>query len=113
MAYQSFFGDEENEYFDLMGRPKRPGIYEFVKSDGRKIIYTLDFMEQEDPDAEPRLKVVRASRLQDYPSPAYALKSLDGHWLRFLGLPTPDESPSETPSDLPDQPADPGDQPQA
>jgi hypothetical protein len=104
MAIKSFFGDEENEYFDLMGRPKLPGIYEFMKSDGRKIIYTLDFMEREDSDAEPRLKVVRASRIQDYPSPTHALKNLDGQWLRYLGLPTPDESPSDAQSEAGVQP---------
>ena len=112
MAYQSFFDDAANENFDLMGRPKRPGIYEFVKSDGRKIIYTLDYMEQDDPEAEPRLKVVRASRFQDYPSPAHALKNLDGQWLRYLGQPTPDEAQPEAPS-APDAPSVPEARPAA
>jgi hypothetical protein len=96
MAYKSFFGEEESEYFDLLGRPKRPGIYEFQRFDGRKIIYTLDLLEQENEEASesmvgqgsvvpPRLKVVRASSLEDYPNPAHALKNLDGQWVRFLG----------------------------
>lgn len=88
MSYRSFFGDEESEYFDMLGRPKRPGIYEFQRSDGRKIIYTLGFVEEEegaDPDTPPRLKVIRASQIEDYPIPAHALKNLDGQWIRFLG----------------------------
>ncbi len=113
MSYNSFFGDEESEYFDLLGRPKRPGIYEFQRYDGRKIIYTLACLEQDqeqvheqvhehepanEAEAEPgsgqagevknippRLKVVRASRLEDYPNPAHALDNLDGQWVRFLG----------------------------
>src|SRR5688500_18033541 len=89
MSYRSFFGDEESEYFDMLGRPKRPGIYEFQRFDGRKVIYTLAFAEQEDEEAPPRLKVIRASRMEDYPSPAHALKNLDGQWVRFLGEPSP------------------------
>ena len=85
MAYRPFFNDEQSEYFDMQGRPKLPGIYEFQRSDGRKIIFTLGFEDVEAGEAPPRLRVLRASRLEDFPSPAHALKNLDGQWIRFLG----------------------------
>ncbi len=85
MSYPSFFGDEESEYFDNLGRPKRPGIYEFQRFDGRKVIYTLALMEQEDEGTPPKLRVVRANRMEDYPSPAHAIRNLNGQWVRFLG----------------------------
>jgi hypothetical protein len=98
MATKSFFGDGDDEYFDASGNPKRPGIYEFRRYDGRKIIYTLDFIEREnegeDKVAEeavaPKLKVVKANRFEDFPNPPHALKSLDGEWLRFLGERSPE-----------------------
>jgi hypothetical protein len=98
MAYRSFFGDEENEFFDMLGRPKRPGIYEFQRFDGRKVIYTLGWQTQDDPEALPRLRVVRASRLEDYPSPSHALKNLDGQWIRFLGDQSQEENVVDSPN---------------
>jgi hypothetical protein len=87
MAIKPFFDDAENSYFDKGGMPCKPGIYEFRSYDGRKILYTLDFMEQEEGET-PRLKVVHASRMADYPYPAHALKTLDGDWERFVGMPS-------------------------
>lgn len=84
MAVKPFFEDGESSYFDSRGRPMLPGLYEFRRYDGMKILYTLDFMEREEGEA-PRLKVVRCSRLADFPSPAHALNTLDGTWTRWLG----------------------------
>src|SRR5688500_4967405 len=94
MAIKPFFDDAENSYFDKGGMPSKPGIYEFRSYDGRKILYTLDFMDQEEGEA-PRLKVVHASRMADYPYPAHALNTLDGDWERFVGLPSEPERPTE------------------
>ena len=91
MATKPFFEDAESSYFDNGGMPTKPGIYEFRCFDGRKIIYTLDFMEPEE-DRPPRLKVVRASSMAHYPYPAHALNTLDGDWVRFLGLPAAEEN---------------------
>jgi hypothetical protein len=84
MAIKPFFEDAESSYFDSAGMPCKPGRYEFLRYDGRKILYTLDFMEAEEGET-PRLKVVRASGLADYPYPAHALNTLDGSWARWLG----------------------------
>ncbi|HKP94526.1 MAG TPA: hypothetical protein VJ385_02095 [Fibrobacteria bacterium] len=72
--------------------PIRPGIYEFRRCDGRKVLYTLEFMEREEGEA-PRLKVTHSSRMADYPYPAHALNTLDGDWVRFVGLPGGEEEP--------------------
>jgi hypothetical protein len=84
MAVKPFFEDSESSHFDQHGRPLLPGIYEFRRQDGMKLIYTLDWMEPED-GAEPRLRVVRCNRLSEFPSPAHALNTLDGTWVRWLG----------------------------
>lgn len=84
MAIKPFFEGAESPFFDGGGLPIKPGIYEFRRSDGRKILYTLEFMDNEDGES-PRLKVVHASGMADYPHPAHALKSLDGDWIRWLG----------------------------
>lgn len=81
MAIKPFFEDGDSAHFNAQGGPSRAGIYEFIRYDGRKIIYRLDFMEG-DP---PRLKVIRASRPEDYPNPTHALHALDGDWVRYLG----------------------------
>jgi hypothetical protein len=93
MAVKPFFEDSESSYFDHHGRPSRPGIYEFRRHDGMKILYTLDFMEREAGE-EPRLKVVHASRMSEFPSPSHALNTLDGSWSRYLG---PGEAAGEDP----------------
>lgn len=79
-----FFEDSESSYFDQSGDPVKPGIYEFRRYDGMKILYTLDFMEQGEGES-PRLKVVHCSRMSDFPSPAHALNTLDGTWIKWLG----------------------------
>lgn len=84
MAVKPFFGDSESSYFDAHGRPSGPGIYEFRRHDGMKLLYTLDWMDREDGE-EPRLKVVRCSRFSEFPSPAHALNALEGTWVRWLG----------------------------
>ena len=84
MAIKPFFEDSESSYFDAHGRPARPGIYEFRRYDGMKILYTLAWKDQEEGE-EPRLKVVRCSRFTEFPSPAHALNTLDGTWVRWLG----------------------------
>ncbi len=84
MAIKPFFEGAESSFFDGDGMPIKPGIYEFRRSDGRKILYTLEFMDAAEGET-PRLKVVHASRMADYPYPSHALKSLDGDWLRWLG----------------------------
>ncbi len=105
MTLKPFFSDAEDAYFDRSGLPKLPGQYEFLRSDGRRVIYTLDFENSQDlekpgvepspenqsageieapPRPEPRLRVVRASRFEDFPQPAHALWRLEGEWLRFL-----------------------------
>lgn len=84
MSVKPFFEDSESSYFDEGGDPIHPGIYEFRRYDGMKILYTLDFMERAEGEA-PRLKVVHCSRMSDYPSPASALNTLDGSWVRWLG----------------------------
>ncbi len=94
MSSKPFFGDAESSFFDAGGMPIRPGIYEFRRIDGRKILYTLDFMEPEQ-DAPPRLKIVHASRMADYPYPAHALNTLDGDWVRYLGMPGGQPSDSD------------------
>jgi hypothetical protein len=97
MAAKPFFEDADSSFFDGSGRPIRPGIYEFRRFDGRKILYTLKFMDQE-AEEPPRLKVVHASRMADYPYPSHALNTLDGDWVRFIGLPGRDgEAPEEPP----------------
>lgn len=97
MAIKPFFEGAESPFFDGAGMPVKPGIYEFRRSDGRKILYTLAFMEAEEAgEGEeagiPRLKVVHASRMEDYPYPAHALRVLDGEWIRWLGEPGKDPS---------------------
>ena len=84
MAIKPFFEGAESPFFDGAGMPVKPGIYEFRRSDGRKILYTLAFMDTEEGGI-PRLKVVHASRMEDYPYPAHALRILDGEWVRWLG----------------------------
>jgi len=84
MSVKPFFEDSESSHFDAHGNPAGPGRYEFRRDDGVKILYTLDWMEREEGEA-PRLTVVRCSRLADFPSPAHALHSLDGTWVRWLG----------------------------
>ena len=84
MSVKPFFGDSESEHFDAQGRPTGPGLYEFRRHDGVKILYTLDWIEREEGEA-PRLTVVRCNRLADFPSPAHALDALDGTWVRWLG----------------------------
>lgn len=84
MAIKPFFEGAESSFFDGGGLPIKPGIYEFRRFDGRKILYTLEFMDASEGEA-PRLKVVHASRMEDYPYPSHALKALDGDWLRWLG----------------------------
>jgi hypothetical protein len=91
MATKPFFEDAESSFFSTGGMPTKAGIYEFRRYDGRKILYTLDFMEQTEGEA-PRLKVVHASRMADYPYPAHALNTLDGDWVRWLGMPGSDEA---------------------
>jgi hypothetical protein len=90
MAIKPFFEGAESSFFDGGGMPVKPGIYEFRRFDGRKILYTLEFMDAEEGET-PRLKVVHASRMEDYPYPAHALKTLDGDWLRWLGEPGKDD----------------------
>jgi hypothetical protein len=103
MAIKPFFDDSESSHFDNGGMPARPGIYEFRRFDGRKILYTLDFMDAAEGEA-PRLKVVHASRMADYPYPAHALNTLDGDWVRWLGTgaPGPDPAPGMNPDGNPD-----------
>lgn len=84
MAVKPFFEDSESSPFDPRGRPSRSGIYEFRRYDGMKILYTLAWTEREDGQ-EPRLRVVHCSRLSEFPSPAHALNTLDGSWVRWLG----------------------------
>ncbi len=84
MAVKPFFDDAESPYFDARGLPARPGVYEFRRYDGMKLLYTLEWMEREE-GAEPRLKVARCSRMSESPSPAHALNTLDGTWVRWLG----------------------------
>lgn len=84
MATKPFFGDSESSYFDPHGRPSHAGVYEFRRYDGMKILYTLDWMQREEGE-EPRLKVVRCSRISEFPSPPHALNTLDGAWVRWLG----------------------------
>ncbi|MDB5106842.1 MAG: hypothetical protein JWP91_4531 [Fibrobacteres bacterium] len=97
MATKPFFGDSESPYFDNGGMPVQAGIYEFHRSDGRRILYTLEFMEAEE-ELPARLKVVHCSSMADYPYPAHALNTLDGDWVRFLGPPSPvDPGESEGP----------------
>ena len=91
MAIKPFFEGAESPFFDAGGMPARAGIYEFRRFDGRKILYTLEFMAAEEGGI-PRLKVVHASRMEDYPYPAHALKGLDGEWVRWLGEPGKDPS---------------------
>ena len=86
MPSKPFFGDAESSFFDAGGMPIRPGIYEFQRFDGRKVLYTLESVPGE-AGATPRLQVVHASRMEDYPYPAHAFRSLDGNWVRYLGLP--------------------------
>lgn len=83
MSIKPFFPDGESAYFDKNGGPLRAGIYEFKRYDGRKIIYRLAFTEGD----EPRLKLIRASRPEDFPNPPHAL---DGEWIRYQGA-LPDE----------------------
>ncbi len=103
MAVKPFFEDSESSYFDQHGRPARPGRYEFRRSDGMKLIYTLDWMEREGNE-EPRLRVVRCNRLSEFPSPAHALRTLDGVWMRWLGPAGGGDGNEEQA----DNPADPG-----
>lgn len=84
MSVKPFFEDSESSYFDDSGEPTKPGIYEFRRYDGMKILYTLDFMERAEDEA-PRLKVVHCSRISEFPHPAHALNTLDGSWTRWLG----------------------------
>lgn len=84
MAVKPFFEDSDSSYFDSHGRPRRPGIYEFRRSDGMKLLYTLAWMEREEGE-EPRLRVTHCNRISEFPSPAHALKTLDGTWVRWLG----------------------------
>ena len=84
MAYRSFFDGEDDPNFDRQGRPKSSGVFEFRNFEGRVVLYTLDWMRREDGDP-PVLKVIHATRIQDYPSPAHALKNLDGTWVRYIG----------------------------
>jgi hypothetical protein len=84
MPVKPFFEDSESPFFDARGRPARPGIFEFRRHDGMKIIYTLGFEEREAGEA-PRLRVIRCSRMSEFPSPAHALNTLDGTWMRWLG----------------------------
>ncbi|MEO7778224.1 MAG: hypothetical protein ABIY63_11890 [Fibrobacteria bacterium] len=93
MSRKPFFEDAESSFFDAGGMPIQPGIYEFRRSDGRKILYTLAYMETEgeaESDVPPRLHVVHSSRMADYPYPSHALDTLDGDWVRFVGLPDAD-----------------------
>jgi hypothetical protein len=83
MAVKPFFADSGSPWFDGRGRPARPGIFEFRRSDGMRLIYTLGLEERE--GEEPRLRVVRCSRMSEFPSPAHALDTLDGTWTRWLG----------------------------
>lgn len=96
MPAKPFFEDADSSFFDSRGMPIRPGIYEFHRFDGRKILYTLEFMDGEN-EAPPRLKVVHASRMEDYPYPAHALNALEGSWMRFLGLPASSPEAGEAP----------------
>jgi hypothetical protein len=84
MAVKPFFEDSESSYFDAHGRPRGPGRYEFRRSDGMKLLYTLDWMPREEGE-EPRLRVVHCNRISEFPSPAHALNTLDGTWVRWLG----------------------------
>jgi hypothetical protein len=103
MTAKPHFEDAESSYFNDRGMPAREGIYEFRRYDGRKILYTLEFKEPVEGEA-PRLKVTHASRMADYPYPAHALNTLDGAWVRWLGLPSkdtaasPDAAASESPA---------------
>ena len=98
MTAKPFFEDAESSYFNDQGMPAREGIYEFRRYDGRKILYTLEFMEAVEGEA-PRLKVTHASRMADYPYPSHALNTLDGAWVRWLGLPSKEtDAASDTPS---------------
>jgi hypothetical protein len=83
MAVKPFFEDSGSPYFDARGRPARPGIFEFSRSDGMKLLYTLGLEERE--GEEPRLRVVHCSRMSEFPSPAHALNALDGTWTRWIG----------------------------
>ena len=97
MPSKPFFGDAESSFFDAGGMPVRRGIYEFRRFDGRKILYTLAFQDEEEGGgAPPRLKVVHASRMADYPYPAHALNTLDGDWVRYLGMPDADKGEGGT-----------------
>ena len=101
MAVKPFFEDAESSYFDHRGMPIQPGIYEFRRFDGMKILYTLAFMDRAEGE-EPRLKVKRASRISEFPSPAHALNTLDGSWMRYLGPGEPAEpGPEAQPADAP------------
>lgn len=92
MPAKPFFDDAESSCFDSRGMPTLPGRYEFRRSDGRKILYTLAWMEPESGDV-PRLKVTHSSRMEDYPYPAHALQALDGEWIRYLGATEGDAAP--------------------
>jgi hypothetical protein len=94
MSVKPFFEDSGSPYFDARGRPARPGIYEFSRHDGMKILYTLAYEEREAGEA-PRLRVVHCSRMSEYPSPAHALHTLDGTWVRWIG-------PASDPGDVPE-----------
>jgi hypothetical protein len=93
MAVKPFFEDSGSPFFDGRGLPARPGVYEFRRHDGMKLLYTLAYEEREDGE-EPRLRVVRCSRMSEFPSPAHALHALDGIWMRWLG-PVPDPGEAE------------------
>lgn len=97
-----FFEDSESSYFDQSGDPVKPGIYEFRRYDGMKILYTLDFMEQGEGEV-PRLKVVHCSRMSDFPSPAHALNTLDGTWIKWLGA-GETSAAADTPPETPEVP---------
>jgi hypothetical protein len=91
MSRKPFFEDSDSSFFDAGGMPIRPGIYEFRRFDGRKILYTLEAMEP-DADGLVRMKVSHASRMADYPYPAHALNTLDGDWVRYLGSPSAEDA---------------------
>lgn len=104
MSVKPFFEDSESSYFDDSGQPTRPGIYEYRRYDGMKVLYTLDFMEPVEDEA-PRLKVIHCSRISEFPHPAHALNTLDGSWSRYLGpgetAATDETAPAATGSDVP------------